>query len=91
MFKNQTSGGFDLEKLRINKYDRFKRLLFISCVAYSIMIFAGIKVHNHSHTLKKKLFPKSQTAFSIFTLIRKIIRHFSQKALKEIQRILQLE
>lgn len=25
MFKNKKSGGFDLEKLRIEKYDRFKR------------------------------------------------------------------
>jgi hypothetical protein len=91
MFKNKKSGGFDLEKLQIKKYDRFKRLLFISCIAYSIMIFAGIKVNNQSHSLKKKLFPKPKKTFSIFTLIRKVIRHFSQKAFQFIQRILQLE
>jgi hypothetical protein len=91
MFKNKKSGGFDLEKLKIEKYDRFKRLLFISCVAYSIMIFAGIKANNHSHFLKKKLFPTSKKTFSIFTLIRKIISHFHQKALLFMQKILQLE
>jgi hypothetical protein len=56
------------------------------------MIFAGIKINNQSHPIKKKLFPKSKQSFSIFTLIRKVIRHFCQKALKFIQqRILQLE
>jgi hypothetical protein len=99
MFKNKKSGGFDLEKLKIEKYDRFKRLLFISCIAYSIMIFSGIKVNNHSHSLKKKWFPTpkktakktAKKTFSIFTLIRKIINHFNQKALQFIQRIIQLE
>jgi len=91
MFKNKKSGGFDLEKLQIKKYDRFKRLLFISWIAYSIMIFAGIKINNQSHPIKKKLFPKSKKAFSIFTLIRKVIRHFRQKAFQFMQRILQLE
>lgn len=95
MFKNQKSGGFDLEKLKIEKYDRFKRLLFISGIAYSIMIFTGIKANNSSHSLKKKLFPSAKKTFkktfSIFTLIRKIINHFNQKALQFIHRILQLE
>jgi len=40
MFKNKKSGGFDLERLQIKKYDRFKRLLFIACIAYSIMMFS---------------------------------------------------
>jgi len=95
MFKNKKSGGFDLEKLKIEKYDRFKRLLFISCIAYTIMIFTGIKANNYSHSLKKKLFPSSKKTFkktfSIFTLIRKIINHFNEKALQFIHRILQLE
>jgi hypothetical protein len=55
------------------------------------MIFAGIKINNQSHPIKKKLFPKSKKAFSIFTLIRKVIRHFRQKAFQFMQRILQLE
>jgi hypothetical protein len=99
LFKNKKSGGFDLETLKIEKYDRFKRLLFISCIAYSIMIFTGIKANNSSHSLKKKWFPTPKKTvkktvkktFSIFTLIRKIINHFNQKALQFIQRILQLE
>jgi hypothetical protein len=53
MFKNKKSGGFDLERLRVEKYDRFKRLLFIACVAYSIMIFAGLLIRNKSHPIKK--------------------------------------
>jgi hypothetical protein len=38
MFKNKKSGGFDLEKLKIEKYDRFKKILFIACIAYAIMM-----------------------------------------------------
>lgn len=53
MFKNQKSGGFDMENLLIKKYDRFKRLLFIGCVAYSVMIFAGLLIKNKAHPIKK--------------------------------------
>ena len=56
MFKNKKSGGFDLEKLHINKYDRFKRLLFISCLSYCLMMFAGFVINNKAHAIKKNYF-----------------------------------
>jgi hypothetical protein len=56
MFKNEKSAGFDLEKLLINKYDRFKRMLFISCIAYTVMIFVGLFIHNKAHAIKKNYF-----------------------------------
>ena len=57
MFKNKTSGGFDLEKLQIKKYNRFKRILFISCIAYTIMIFSGFFIKDKLHDMKKN-FPE---------------------------------
>lgn len=56
MFKNKKSGGFDLEKVFVNKYDRFKRLLFISCVAYAILVFTGLFIRNKAHHIKKNYF-----------------------------------
>ncbi len=53
MFKNVKSGGFDLEKLKIEKYDRFKKMLFIACIAYAIMIFSASFINNKVHHLKK--------------------------------------
>lgn len=56
LFKNKKSGGFDLEKLLVTKYDRFKRMLFIACVAYGVFVTLGMHVHEHAHTLKKNSF-----------------------------------
>lgn len=53
MFKNKKSGGFNLEKVFVNKYDRFKRLLFLSCVAYAILVFTGLFIRNKAHHIKK--------------------------------------
>lgn len=53
MFKNIKSGGFGLENLLITKYDRFKRMLFIACVAYAILVTAGLFIRNKEHTIKK--------------------------------------
>jgi hypothetical protein len=66
MFKNEKSGGLDLEKLQIRKYDRFKRLLFISHIAYAIMIFTGLYINDKKHAIKKNYFlsAKVLSAFS---------------------------
>ena len=53
MFKNLKSGGFDLERLLIAKYDRFKRMLFMACLAYAILTMAGLFIHNEKHAIKK--------------------------------------
>ena len=41
LFQDLKSSGFNLEKSKIIKYDRFKRLLFICCLAYSLMLLLG--------------------------------------------------
>ena len=53
MFKNLKSGGFDLEKLLITQYDRFKRMLFMACIAYSILVVTGLFIKNKKHPIKK--------------------------------------
>lgn len=40
-FYDHKSGGFDLESSKIDKYDRFKRLLFCSSLSISLMVITG--------------------------------------------------
>jgi len=67
MFKNKKSGGFDIEKLQIKKYDRFKRLLFIACTSCAILIFSGLFIKNKSHSIKKN-FSLTVNLLSAFSL-----------------------
>ena len=41
LFQNLKSSGFDIEKSKIKKYDKFKKLLFLSCFAQSILVLIG--------------------------------------------------
>jgi hypothetical protein len=53
LFKNLKSGGFDIERSRIRKYDRFKRLLFLSCFAYSLLVLVGKYISDKLPATKK--------------------------------------
>lgn len=53
MFKNAKSGGLHLESTLVDKYDRFKRLLFIAFLGYATLIFAGLFIKNKAHPIKK--------------------------------------
>jgi len=55
VFQDLKSSGFDLENVKIRKYDRFKRLLFLTCFAYSIMIVLGSFVEEKLPDVKKNL------------------------------------
>jgi hypothetical protein len=66
MFKNVKSGGFDLEKLLVNKYDRFKRVLFMACIAYAILVMTGIFIRNYAHPIKKN-FSLHHALLSVFS------------------------
>ena len=52
-FQDLKSSGFDIENLKIKKYDRFKRMAFCSVVAYSLMILTGSYINNKVIDLKK--------------------------------------
>lgn len=53
-FQDQKSSGFNLEKTKIINYARFKKLLFCSYIAQSLLIFLGEYIHENLDHIKKK-------------------------------------
>jgi transposase len=64
-FQDQKSSGFDMEKCKIKKYDRFKRLYFTMCLAQLLIVIAGEYVETENHPLKKT-FPTTADLISVF-------------------------
>lgn len=56
MFQDEKSSGFDIEKSKIRKYERFKRLLFCVTCAQMLMMFVGDYINNNVGDLKKKFY-----------------------------------
>jgi hypothetical protein len=54
-FQDQKSLGFDIEKTKIKKYDRFKRLYFSVCLSQLFVVMIGEYAANKNHPLKKWL------------------------------------
>lgn len=52
-FQDQKSSGFNIEKTKIRKYDRFKRLLFCTSLSQLLLTFLGEFLHNNNHPIKK--------------------------------------
>ena len=53
IFQNLKSSGFNLEHSKITDYARFKRLLFLCCLAYSLLFLLGDVVAEKYPDLKK--------------------------------------
>lgn len=53
-FQDQKSSGFNIEKCKIRKYDRFKRLYFSMCLAQLFVVMIGEYIENENHPLKKR-------------------------------------
>lgn len=53
-FQDQKSSGFNIERTKIRKYDRFKRLYFCVCMAQIFTVIVGEFLHSKSHPIKKK-------------------------------------
>ncbi len=64
-FQDQKSSGFDMEKCKIKKYDRFKRLYFSMCLSQLLVVIAGEYVETENHPLKKT-FPITADLISAF-------------------------
>ena len=64
-FQDQKSSGFDIEKCKIKKYDRFKRLYFTMCLAQLLVVIAGEYVETENHPIKK-IFPITADLISVF-------------------------
>lgn len=55
LFQNLKSSGFTIENSKIKKYDRFKRMLFLSCFAHSMLVLLGKFVNEKMPDIKKNL------------------------------------
>lgn len=66
VYQNLKSSGFEIEASKIRKYDRFKRMLFLSCFAYSMLLLIGAFVSKHLLSIKKNL-PRSTSLFIAFS------------------------
>ena len=65
-FQDQKSSGFEIEKCKIRKYDRFKRLYFSMCLAQLLAVIAGEYIETKNHPLKKT-FPTTAVLISVFS------------------------
>jgi hypothetical protein len=54
MFQDQKSSGFNIEKSKIRKYDRFKRILYLVSLAQVLMMFIGDYINDNVDEIKKK-------------------------------------
>ena len=65
-FQDQKSSGFNIEKSKIRKYARFKRLYFAVCLAQLFTVIIGEHVTNNNHPLKES-FPILEELISAFS------------------------
>lgn len=54
MFQDEKSSGFEIEKSRLEKYDRYKRMLFCVYLAQMLMLFIGDYINDNVDEIKKK-------------------------------------
>lgn len=52
-FQDTKSNGFDIEKTKVKKYDRFKRLLYLTGLAHAIAVILGNFLNNTQNNIKK--------------------------------------
>lgn len=52
-FQDLKSSGFNLERTKIKKHTRFKRLFFLCCLAYSLLLLLGDLIEEKHPDLKK--------------------------------------
>lgn len=54
MFQDQKSSGFNIEKSKIKKQDRFKKVLYLVSLAQVLMMFIGDYINDNADEIKKK-------------------------------------
>lgn len=54
MFQDEKSSGFEIEKSRLEKYDRYKRMLFCVYLTQMLMLFIGDYISDNADEIKKK-------------------------------------
>lgn len=78
-FQDQKSSGFNIEKSKIRKYARFKRLYFAVCLAQLFTVIIGEYVTNQNHPLKKS-----------FPILEELISAFSGSDIKFVETVSQI-
>lgn len=77
-FQDQKSSGFDIEKTKIRKYDRFKRVLFCVCLAQVLTVFLGEFINTEKHKFKKKYPIHTSLVLAYLNSDNACLKHFSQ-------------
>ena len=87
-FQDQKSSGFDIEKCKIKKYDRFKRLYFTMCLAQLLIVIAGEYIETEKSSYKKNISYNRKFDLSIFKLGFKLFRYCFPKIVNIVLPIL---
>ena len=53
LFQDSKSSGFDIEKTKIRKYDRFKRMFYCVSLAHMFAVILGNFINNKTNDIKK--------------------------------------
>lgn len=88
LFQDLKSSGFDLENSKVTKHNRFKRLLFLCCLAYSLMLLLGNWIDKEQPTFKKKLTNIYRPFHSLFQLARRAFSSYSTDASLFLKRLI---
>ena len=81
MFQDQKSSGFDLEKSKIQRYGKFKKLLYCICIAQVLTIFTGDWIEENCDEIKRKVCNTHKSSLSVFQLGIRAIRNFFQEVM----------
>jgi len=79
VFQDLKSAGFDIEGSKIKKYDRYKRLLFLSMMSHAIMVLVGKIIDEEYPSLKKKSPLLTEILSVYFSLPDKLLHYTSLK------------
>ncbi len=86
-FQDQKTSGFNIEKTKIRKYDRFKRLYFCVCFAQVFTVIVGEFIKSKNHPIKKKVSSAYRCDLSVFRLGKEAFKSFFKFCLRFIMTI----
>ncbi len=70
LFQDSKSSGFDIEKTKIKKYDRFKRIFYCTVLSHMFLVILGNFLESKTNGIKKNfaLLTKTLSAFLLLDL-----------------------
>lgn len=75
-FQDQKTSGFNIERTKIRKYDRFKRLYFCVCIAQIFTVIVGEFIKSNNHPIKKKYPAHIAVILASFDWEKKLLNSF---------------